>query len=105
MTMVVTAAERRKRLKLKRIDVSEHNHLALKELGHAGDSFNDVVSKLLRIYRNYQEKQQHLQRQQQQEGDEEYNSNSSVGLSFPGSISELLDEHDRQQLADLVTGG
>ena len=55
MATVLTASERRKRLKLKRIVVSEHNYLALKELGPAGDSFNDVVSTLLQVYRAYQE--------------------------------------------------
>jgi predicted CopG family antitoxin len=50
--VTTTAAERRKRLKLKRIVISERNYLALKTLGHAGDSFNDVVSKLLRIERS-----------------------------------------------------
>ena len=38
--------------------VNIQNYLALKRLGYAGDSFNDVFSKLLRIQRNYQEKQQ-----------------------------------------------
>ena len=56
--MTATASERRKRSKLKRIVVSEKNYVALKRLGGAGDSFNDVISKLLRIQRSYQEKQQ-----------------------------------------------
>ena len=42
--VTIASAERRKRSKLKRIVVSERNYLALKELGRAGDSFNDVVS-------------------------------------------------------------
>jgi predicted CopG family antitoxin len=99
--VTTTAAERRKRSRLKRIVVSERNYLALKMLGHAGDSFNDVISKLLRIQRNYQEKQQQLQ-MQQQESDDENNSTNSSGLPFPGSLSELFDEQDRQQLADLL---
>jgi predicted CopG family antitoxin len=53
--MTTASSERRKRLKLKRIVISERNYFALKELGHAGDSFNDVISKLLRIERSYQE--------------------------------------------------
>jgi hypothetical protein len=36
MATVLTASEKRKRLKLKRIVVSERNYLALKMLGHAG---------------------------------------------------------------------
>jgi hypothetical protein len=58
---VLTASERRQRLKLKRIVISQHNYLALKKLGYAGDSFNDVISKLLRIERSYQE----MKKQQQ----------------------------------------
>ncbi|MDQ3806862.1 MAG: hypothetical protein M3298_01705 [Thermoproteota archaeon] len=63
-TIVTTsAAERRKRSRSKRMVISERNYFALKELGHAGDSFNDVISKLLRIERSYQEmkKKQHEQ--------------------------------------------
>jgi predicted CopG family antitoxin len=74
----ITSSERRKRLRLKRIVVSERNYLALKMLGHAGDSFNDVISKLLRIGRSYQEmkkKQQEERQHQQQE-----NSDNSSGL-------------------------
>jgi len=65
MATVLTASERRKRLKLKRIVVSERNYLALKMLGHAGDSFNDVISKLLRIERIYQEMKKKEQQEEQ----------------------------------------
>jgi predicted CopG family antitoxin len=47
--VTTTASEKRKRSRLKRIVVSEQNYLALKRQGYAGDSFNDVISKLLRI--------------------------------------------------------
>ena len=97
MTTVLTASERKKRLKLKRIVVSEHNYLTLKKLGHAGDSFNYVISKLLRIHRTYQENKQ--QQLQQQESEDNRNSNE---LPFPGSLSGLFDEQDGQQLADLL---
>ncbi len=62
-TTTTASSERRKRSRLKRIVVSECNYFALKELGRAGDSFNDVISKLLRIERSYQEmkKKQHEQ--------------------------------------------
>ncbi|MGH9975727.1 MAG: antitoxin VapB family protein [Nitrososphaeraceae archaeon] len=33
--------------KYKNICVSESNYKTLKEMGHAGDSFNDVLTKLL----------------------------------------------------------
>ncbi len=62
----VLASERRKRLKLKRIVISEHNYLALKKAGYAGDSFNDVVSRLLQVYRAYQEKKKQQEELQQQ---------------------------------------
>jgi predicted CopG family antitoxin len=100
----LSSAERRKRLKLKRIVVSEHNYLALKKVGYAGDSFNDVISKLLRIYWNYQEKQKQLQQQQQQEESDDSNSSNSSNREFlfPPSFSEMCDERSRQQEADLV---
>jgi hypothetical protein len=41
--------KKRKEVKLKRIVASEQNYIALRRLGHAGDSFNDVVTKLLQI--------------------------------------------------------
>jgi predicted CopG family antitoxin len=50
-TVITTESERRKRLRLKGIVVSEHNYHALKRLGHAGESFNDMITKLLRIHR------------------------------------------------------
>jgi predicted CopG family antitoxin len=58
------------RSKLKRIVISEHNYLALKRLGYAGDSFNDVISKLLRIERSYQEMKKQ-QEQQNQKADQQ----------------------------------
>jgi len=36
--------------KLRTIAISEHNYAALKGLGKAGDSFNDVIAKLLLNY-------------------------------------------------------
>jgi predicted CopG family antitoxin len=92
------------RSKLKRIVISERNYLALKRLGYAGDSFNDVISKLLRIERSYQEMKKQ-QEEQQQESADENNSTSSYRLPFPGSLSELFNEHDRRQLADLLGWG
>ena len=98
---VITASERRKRLKLKRIVISEHNYLALKKVGYAGDSFNDVVSKLLQVYRAYKENKKQQEEQQQQENyDAKYITNND-GLPFHDSFSELFGEYDRQQLADL----
>jgi predicted CopG family antitoxin len=102
MASVLTAAERRRRLKLKRIVVSERNYLALKKVGYAGDSFNDVVSRLLQVYRTYQEKKEQQEKhQQEQENDcDRYIANNDR-LPFPGGPSELFGGHDRQQPADL----
>jgi hypothetical protein len=77
---------------------------SLMGLGHAGDSFNDVILKLLQIQRRYQDKQQQPQMQQQQESDDENNSTNSSGLPFPVNLSELFDEHNRQRLGDLRGG-
>jgi hypothetical protein len=96
-TVVTTASERRKRLKLKRIVISEHNYLALKKLGQAGDSFNDVISKLIRMHWNHQAKQQ-----QQDKEEENDNRTDNGGVLFPRSIFELLDK-DRQQLAEALS--
>jgi hypothetical protein len=86
MATVLTASERRKRLKLKRIVVSEHNYLALKMLGHAGDSFNDVISKLLRIERSYKE----MKKQQEEEQQQENSDDSGNGLpSIPIPSAEF----------------
>lgn len=40
--------------RLKHIVIDEDNYLALKRLGRAGDSFNDVVSELLKKRRPVQ---------------------------------------------------
>ena len=97
----ITSSERRKRSRLKRIVVSERNYLALKMLGHAGDSFNDVIPKLLRIERrSYQEmkkKQQEERQHQQQE-----NSDNSSGLPSIPMPSAEFEEYNKQQMAELV---
>jgi predicted CopG family antitoxin len=82
-TSLSSAAERRKRLRLKRIVVSEYNYLALKRLGQAVDSFNDVISKLLRIERSYHEMKKRQQRPQE-------NRNNNDGLSFLGNPSVVI---------------
>jgi hypothetical protein len=94
---VLTASERRRRLKLKRIVVSERNYLALKMLGHAGDSFNDVISKLLRIERRYQE----MKKKQQEEKQQENSDNSSRLPSIPIPSPEF-EEHNKQQMTELL---
>jgi predicted CopG family antitoxin len=92
--VTTTTAERRKRSRLKRIVVSERNYFALKELGRAGDSFNDVVSKLLRIERIYQEIKK--QQQEQEKKGDDSNCNNS-GLLFPTSLSPIFTEEQNRQ--------
>jgi hypothetical protein len=99
--MTIASQRRRRRSRLKRIVVSEKNYIALKMLRHAGDSFNDVITKLLRIEKDHQKKQRQELQQQQSEHDNSSSSSNSE-LSFPGSLSELFDERQRQQLADLA---
>lgn len=105
MTTVLTASEKRKRLRLKRIVISEHNYFALKRLGYARDSYNDVVSRLLQVYRAYREKKQQEEQQQQQENANEESITNNDRLPFPGNLSQLFGENDRQQLAELLGYG
>jgi predicted CopG family antitoxin len=76
-----------KRTLLKRIVVSEHNYLALKKLGCAGDSFNDVISRLLRIERNYREmKKMKEQEEEQQQQQQQENYDNNIYGSYTDSI-------------------
>jgi hypothetical protein len=89
------SSERGKKLRLKRIVVSEDNHLALKRLGQARDSFNDMVSKLLRTYGVYQAKvQQQRQRQQHNTHGQTY-SIIRGELPFRANISASFDQQER----------
>jgi predicted CopG family antitoxin len=97
MATVSITSERRRRLRLKRIVISEHNYLALKKLGQAGDSFNDVISKLLRIERIYQE-----MKKQEEEQKQENNDSSDSGLPSIPIPSAEFEEQNRQQMAELV---
>ncbi len=94
-----------KRSRFKRIVISQHNYLALKRLGYAGDSFNDVVSKLLRIEKIYQGMKKQQQEEQQQEGiDGNSSNNSSKLLSSLGGPSSIFEEHqhNKQQMDALI---
>jgi predicted CopG family antitoxin len=109
MTSTMTPSERRRAYKLKRIVISEHNYLALKKLGQAGDSFNDVISNLLRIQRNHQQEkgekklqeQQQPQQQQQQQKSGEYDDDNSIynvlNDLYPSSFFDEALGHHRQQ--------
>jgi predicted CopG family antitoxin len=100
MTMIVTA-ERRRRLRLKRIVISEHNYLALKRLGYAGDSFNDVISRLLRIETSYQEMKKQ-QEEEQKQHQQENSDNKSSGPTFPPNSSEMFAHQNKEQIAEFI---
>ena len=95
----------RKRSRLKRIVISEHNYLALKRLGYAGDSFNDVISKLLRIERSYQEMKKQQEQRQEENNDENSSSNNTNNgseLLSPSDRYELFREQNKQQIAEVI---
>lgn len=86
--------------RFKRIVISERNYLALKMLGHAGDSFNDVVSKLLRIERRYEEMKKKQQEEQHQQGNSD---NSSIELPLPPrSPSAVFEQQRKEQIAEFI---
>ena len=87
---------------MKRIVISEHNYLALKKVGYAGDSFNDVVSRLLQVYRAYKEQKKQQEAKQQQENDYENYMTNNDGLPFTDNLSKPFTEQDIQQLADML---
>jgi predicted CopG family antitoxin len=99
-----------KRTLLKRIVVSEHNYLALKKLGYAGDSFNDVISRLLRIERNYREmKKTKEQQEEQQQRQQENYDNNSYGSYTDGVLSSALspsamlaEQKNNQEIAEVL---
>ncbi len=82
----------------RRIVISERNYLALKKLGYAGDSFNDVISKLLRIERIYREMKKQQQEQQQQDNSD----NTSSTLSSLSTPSAAFVKQNKQQMAELI---
>lgn len=47
-------------MNLKLISVSVENYLALKKLGSAGDSFNDVITEMLNNLKNQQPQKKEL---------------------------------------------
>ena len=90
-----------------RIVVSEHNCFALKKLGYAGDSFNDVISRLLLIEKNYRE----MKKKQEEEEQRQKNSdNNSYGGYIegqfipPSSPSTMFAEqnNNRQNIDELI---
>ncbi|CAN5532515.1 hypothetical protein BH18THE2_BH18THE2_26240 [soil metagenome] len=72
---------------LKMIAVSEENYLALKKLGSAGDSFNDVVTEVLKEIDNKRRLSQTVQRVDR--------SNRSVIAARPKTALESDSSHER----------
>lgn len=69
------------------IAVSEENYLALKKLGSAGDSFNDVVTEVLKEIDNKRRLSQTVQRVDR--------SNRSVIAARPKTALESDSSHER----------
>jgi predicted CopG family antitoxin len=92
----------RRRSRFKRIVISDRNYLALKRLGYTGDSFNDVISKLLRIERSYHEMKKKQQEQQERvDDDSSSNSNDSSGFLLP-PISPVMFAEQNKQLDEFL---
>jgi predicted CopG family antitoxin len=112
MTLMMTPSERRRAYGLKRIVVSHDNYFALKRIGQAGDSFNDVISNLLLLQRNYQKEKERKEHQQQQLRQQKqhplkssgYDNNYSDVINEPYSASVIANavEQDNQRIAELV---
>jgi|SRR5215204_107243 len=96
------STRKRRRVRLRRIVVSEHNYFALKRLGYAGDSFNDVISKLLRMEKNYQEMKKKQEEEEQQQENSDKNSSYSAFISTPPSPSVMSAEQNKQKIAELI---
>lgn len=98
MSSTMTPSQRRRAYRLRRIVVSQHNYLALKRLGQAGDSFNDVINNLLRLERNHRqenEREKKLQEQhqlQQQQQKSRYDTDSSMSDVINELDSSFIDE-------------
>lgn len=106
----MTPSQKRRAYKLRRIVISEHNYFALKRLGQAGDSFNDVISNLLRIERNHREekekeklREQHSLQNKQKKS--KYDTDQRVSdlsndLNSSSVVNEVM-EKQRQQMDEL----
>lgn len=101
MTSTMTPSQRRRAYKLKRIVISEYNYLALKRLGQAGDSFNDVIANLLLIQRRYQQEKGEKKQQQKSRYDTVHGTSDVINdLNSSSFIDEAVEKH-RQQMDDI----
>jgi hypothetical protein len=95
-----------RRAQLRRIVVSEHNYFALKKLGYAGDSFNDVISRLLLIEKNYREMKKKEEEEQRQNNNDNNSYDSYIEREFipPSSPSTMFAEQNNimQNIDELI---
>jgi predicted CopG family antitoxin len=105
MASPMTPSKGRKGHILKRIVVSERNYLALKKLGLAGDSFNDVIGNLISIHRKYrQEKDEKNPKEQHQLAHQKksrYDTDDDLSdvisnLDSSSFIDEALEKHSQE---------
>lgn len=73
-------------METKAIRVSVLNHERLADLGHKNDSFNDIITKLLDEYEEYQEIKDLI------EADKEFKKGEGVHFTSLDELDEYLDE-------------
>ena len=74
------------KMKTKAIRVSLINHKRLADIGHKNDSFNDIISKVLDVYDEYQEIKDLI------EADKEFENGEGIRFSSLAELDEYLDE-------------
>ena len=75
-----------KKMETKSIRVSLLNHERLADIGHKNDSFNDIISKVLDDYEEYQEIKDLV------EADKEFDNNEGVHFSSLEELDAYLDD-------------
>ena len=73
-------------METKAIRVSLLNHERLADIGHKNDSFNDIVTKLLDVYDEYQEIKDLI------EADKEFENGDGIHFSSLDELDEYLDD-------------
>ena len=73
-------------METKAIRVSLLNHQRLADLGHKNDSFNDIITKLLNVYEEYQEIKDLI------EADKEFEKGEGVRFSSLKEMDSYLED-------------
>ena len=73
-------------METKAIRVSVSNHQRLADIGHKNDSFNDVISKILDEYEEYQEIKDLI------EADKEFKNGEGIHFSSLDELDAYLEE-------------